>query len=142
MQGRSSAAARLFAPLDVGRLTLRNRLVVAPMTRVSATADGRATRGMAEYYAAFAEGGFGLVKKHAGKPVLANGPLHDPAHAVGLLARGEADLVSLGRGALTHADWPRRVAEGAPLEAFDRGLLSPLADLENADRYRASRAAG
>jgi len=83
-----------------------------------------------------------LAKRHAGKPVLANGSLHDPAQALGLLERGEADLVSLGRGALTHPDWPRRVAEGAPIEAFDPSLLSPLADLENAERHRASRAAG
>lgn len=42
-------------------LELRNRFAVAPMTRVSATEDGRATPEMAEYYAAFAEGGFGLL---------------------------------------------------------------------------------
>ncbi|MGW8489482.1 oxidoreductase [Streptomyces sp. NPDC055886] len=45
-----------FAGLD-----LRNRFALAPMTRVSATEDGRATREMAAYYAAFAEGGFGLL---------------------------------------------------------------------------------
>nr|WP_275407803.1 NADH:flavin oxidoreductase [Streptomyces coelicoflavus] len=40
---------------------MRNRFALAPMTRVSATEDGRATPEMAEYYAAFAEGGFGLL---------------------------------------------------------------------------------
>nr|WP_202484039.1 NADH:flavin oxidoreductase [Streptomyces sp. SID8359] len=40
---------------------MRNRFAVAPMTRVSATADGRATEQMAEYYEAFARGGFGLL---------------------------------------------------------------------------------
>ncbi|WP_430479029.1 NADH:flavin oxidoreductase [Streptomyces sp. P11-1] len=45
-----------FAGLD-----LRNRFAVAPMTRVSATGDGRATEQMAEYYEAFAQGGFGLL---------------------------------------------------------------------------------
>ncbi|SEK54373.1 hypothetical protein SAMN05444354_101836 [Stigmatella aurantiaca] len=81
------AMERLFAALDVGGWTLRNRVTVAPMT----------------------------------------------------LQRGEADFVSLGRGALTHSDWPRRVREGASVEDFDRGLLSPVADLESADRYRAER---
>ncbi|MER7696893.1 NADH:flavin oxidoreductase [Streptomyces sp. NPDC096095] len=42
-------------------MELRNRFAVAPMTRVSATEDGRATPEMAAYYAAFAEGGFGLL---------------------------------------------------------------------------------
>lgn len=41
----------LFAPLQLERgLGLPNRLAVAPMTRVSATADGRATAQMADYY--------------------------------------------------------------------------------------------
>ncbi|MEI5036164.1 DsbA family protein [Streptomyces sp. S1A(2023)] len=42
-------------------LELCNRYAVAPMTRVSATEDGRATQEMAAYYAAYAEGGFGLL---------------------------------------------------------------------------------
>ncbi|MFH8438365.1 NADH:flavin oxidoreductase [Streptomyces sp. NPDC018007] len=49
-------AACRFAGLD-----LRNRYALAPMTRVSGTGDGRATEEMAAYYAAFAEGGFGLL---------------------------------------------------------------------------------
>lgn len=72
-------------------------------------------------------------------PVLANGSLHQPEQAAGMLARGEADCVSLGRGALTHADWPHRVREGLPLDAFDAGMLAPLADLEHADRHRCRR---
>lgn len=70
-------------------------------------------------------------------PVLANGSLHDPARAVELLSEHRADVITLGRGALTHADWPRRVAEGDKLAEFDRRILSPLADLENADRIQA-----
>lgn len=42
-------------------LGLRNRLAVAPMTRVSATAEGLVTTEMAAYYQDFALGGFGLV---------------------------------------------------------------------------------
>ncbi len=40
---------------------LRNRLVVAPMSRVSATPDGIPTEIMKEYYSAFAYGGFSIV---------------------------------------------------------------------------------
>jgi len=78
-----------------------------------------------------------LAKRHGGKPVLANGALHDPVQALGMVARGEADAVSLGRGALAQADWPQRVRNGAPLAPFDPAMLSPLADLGNADRWRA-----
>ena len=72
-------------------------------------------------------------------PVIANGALHAPADAAGMVERGEADLVALGRGALTHADWPHRVRAGQVLHAFDRGMLAPIADLANADRLRSLR---
>src|SRR5690606_1720396 len=42
-------------------LRLRNRAVVAPMSRVSTVGDGVPTVAMAEYYARFAAGGFGLI---------------------------------------------------------------------------------
>ncbi|MCV2348318.1 NADH:flavin oxidoreductase [Paucibacter sp. Y2R2-4] len=77
-----------------------------------------------------------LARHHGTVPVIANGSLHSPVQAVGMIARGEADLVSLGRGALTHANWPHRLRDGQVLEAFDRALLSPVADLANADRLR------
>ncbi len=91
---------------------------------------------------AFDDGGpslAALATRHAGLPVIANGGLHDPAQAAGMIARGEAQMVSLGRGALTHADWPARVAASLPLQAFDRAMLSPIADLDNADRHLAAR---
>ncbi|KNE26440.1 oxidoreductase [Achromobacter spanius] len=80
-----------------------------------------------------------LARKHVSVPVLANGSLHDATQAEGMLARQEADFVSLGRGALTHADWPARLRAGAARETFDRGLLAPIADLANAIRHRAQR---
>lgn len=78
-----------------------------------------------------------LARRHVSVPVLANGSLHDAMQAERLIARQEADFVSLGRGALTHADWPARLCAGKGHEAFDRGLLAPIADLANADRHRA-----
>ena len=51
----------LFQSAQLGSLALKNRLAVAPMTRVSATEDGLATQAMADYYAKFARGGFGLI---------------------------------------------------------------------------------
>ncbi|MBR1195929.1 NADH:flavin oxidoreductase [Bradyrhizobium sp. AUGA SZCCT0240] len=80
-----------------------------------------------------------LAKRHARLPVLANGSLHDPKRAAALLANGEADFVSLGRGALAHADWPVRARAANPMAEFDRALLSPIADLANAERWRTAR---
>ncbi|GCD96897.1 oxidoreductase [Embleya hyalina] len=50
-----------LAPARLGGLDLANSLAVAPMTRVSASEDGVATAEMADYYAGFARGGFGVV---------------------------------------------------------------------------------
>lgn len=44
-----------------GGRALNNRLVVAPLTRKSASAEGVPTPEMAHYYGAFAEGGFGMI---------------------------------------------------------------------------------
>ena len=79
-----------------------------------------------------------LAKRHSGLPVMANGSLHDPLRAAVLISDHGADVVTLGRGALTHADWPRRVATDAEIAEFDGRILAPLADLENAERFRAA----
>jgi 2,4-dienoyl-CoA reductase-like NADH-dependent reductase (Old Yellow Enzyme family) len=50
-----------LAATRLGAHTLRNRLAVAPMTRTSAGPDGVPTDEMADYYAGFADGGFGLI---------------------------------------------------------------------------------
>lgn len=51
----------VLAPFQLGAHRLRNRAVVAPLSRVSAPATGVPTAAMARYYAEFAQGGFGLV---------------------------------------------------------------------------------
>ena len=51
----------LFAPTVINGHAVKNRLSVAPMTRISATQDGRATERMIRYYERFARGGFGTV---------------------------------------------------------------------------------
>ena len=52
---------KLFSPLELGPITLKNRLVMAPLTRQTADADGSATKEMAAYYARRARGGIGLI---------------------------------------------------------------------------------
>ena len=51
----------LFSPGKIAGMTLANRTIVSPMTRTSATEDGLATQQMANYYAQFARGGWGLI---------------------------------------------------------------------------------
>lgn len=65
----------LFENINLGELTLDNRVGLSPMTRVSATADGRATPEMAEYYAKFARGDFSVL--------LTEGTYPDQAHSQG-----------------------------------------------------------
>ncbi|WP_445168717.1 NADH:flavin oxidoreductase [Mycolicibacterium sp. Dal123E01] len=51
----------LFRSTSIGEVELTNRIALAPMTRVSATADGMPTDQMGAYYKVFADGGFGLL---------------------------------------------------------------------------------
>jgi hypothetical protein len=44
--------------MSIGGVDLKNRIALAPMTRVSATAQGLATERMATYYSVYADGGF------------------------------------------------------------------------------------
>jgi 2,4-dienoyl-CoA reductase-like NADH-dependent reductase (Old Yellow Enzyme family) len=51
----------ILQPTTLSGLALRNRIVVAPMTRVSASQEGVPTERMATYYSEFAAGEFGLI---------------------------------------------------------------------------------
>ncbi|MET9669349.1 NADH:flavin oxidoreductase [Streptomyces sp. NPDC006475] len=64
-------------PFNLEATTLTNRLAVAPMTRVSAEEDGTPTAEMADYYARYAQGGFGIV--------ITEGVYTDEAHSQGYL---------------------------------------------------------
>lgn len=73
-------AESLFTATDINGVTLRNRLAVAPMTRVSASEDGSATETMVRYYERFARGGFGLLVTEGiyTDRAFAQGYLHQP----------------------------------------------------------------
>ncbi len=51
----------LFGPTSIGDVNLTNRIALAPMTRVSAAADGVPTDRIGRYYRVFADGGFALL---------------------------------------------------------------------------------
>jgi 2,4-dienoyl-CoA reductase-like NADH-dependent reductase (Old Yellow Enzyme family) len=58
---RAAPWPHILSPFRLGTHDLPNRSVVAPMTRISADANGVPTAQMAEHYSAFAHGGFGLI---------------------------------------------------------------------------------
>lgn len=53
--------SEVFKHTKLGNIELSNRLVVAPMTRISAEHEGEPTELMEDYYARFADGGFDLL---------------------------------------------------------------------------------
>lgn len=60
----------LMSPLKVGGLTLKNRVVLAPMTTRLATADGYVTDDLVEHYVARARGGAGLITVELASPTV------------------------------------------------------------------------
>src|ERR1700757_975310 len=78
---------QLFTPVRVGRYTLPNRLVMAPMTRSRAKFDGTPGELAAEYYAQRA--GVGLIVTGGTQPsddgqgYLATPGIYTPAHVAG-----------------------------------------------------------
>ena len=105
-----------MTPFHIGALELKNRLAVAPMTRVSAAPDGTPTDEMAAYYGEFARGGFGIV--------LTEGLYTDTSHSQGYLNQA-------GIATDEHVEGWRRVvdavhAAGTPIVAqlMHAGALS------------------
>ena len=54
------------------------------------------------------------LRPHVGVPVVASNRINMPAVAEEILARGDADLVSMARPFLADADWVRKAEAGAP----------------------------
>lgn len=83
-----------------------------------------------------------LARDVTGLPIIANGGMHDAELARSVLGAGDADLVALGRGALTNPDWPRRLAEGRELLAVDDTVLKPDVTLDSQDSWERARGHG
>ncbi|WP_084965189.1 tRNA-dihydrouridine synthase [Thermoactinospora rubra] len=118
----ASPAHPALQPERIGRLDLANRLAVAPMTRVSAAPDGTPTPEMADYYAEFAGGGFGLV--------ITEGTYTDTAYSQGYL--NQPGIVTEGHAAAWREIAERVHAAGARivLQLMHAGALS------QGNRYR------
>jgi 2,4-dienoyl-CoA reductase-like NADH-dependent reductase (Old Yellow Enzyme family) len=128
-----------LAPTRLGVHTLRNRLAVSPMTRVSATPDGVPSPDMAGYYAAFAEGGFGLVITEGTYPDAehSQGYLNQPGLATDAQAEGWRAVTSrvhaagavlvaqlMHAGALSQGN-PHRAGTVGPSAVRPRGKMMP-----------------
>ena len=55
----------LFLPLEIGKMGLKNRIVMAPMVTNYAAEDGAATQRLIDYLVARARGGVGLIEVEA-----------------------------------------------------------------------------
>ncbi|UOQ91511.1 NADH:flavin oxidoreductase [Halobacillus shinanisalinarum] len=83
---------------------------------------------------AFGDGGptlAGLAKKYGKLLVIANGGLHDPEKAKEIIENGDADVVTLARGALANRDWVKKVKNNESLKEFEpEKVLSPDAKIK------------
>ncbi|MEM9201523.1 MAG: alkene reductase [Actinomycetota bacterium] len=146
----NSRPAGLLSPIRLGALDLRNRIVMAPMTRSRATADGAVTDIMVEYYRQRAGAGMivteGVYPTEAGKGYCRTPGLANESHIRGwrrvtdaVHARGGTivmQIMHVGRiavpdnkaaGALTVA--PSAIAARASLYTdTDGGTMQPCAE--------------
>lgn len=142
----------LFQPWQLGRLSLPNRLALAPMTRISATPDGLASAAMQRYYQRFAQGGFGLLiteglytdqafsQGYAGQPGLSDArqakawrPIVDAVHKAG----GAIVAQLMHAGALSQANRFRDTSVG-PSAIQPKG--EQMASYHGSGPYRLPRA--
>ncbi|MFI7107290.1 alkene reductase [Nonomuraea sp. NPDC050227] len=96
-----SGTSPLFQPTTLGSLSLPNRLVMAPMTRNRAAADGTPTDLMAEYYAQRSAAGLIIAEATTPNAVGQTYPnipaLHLPRHVAGWRRVTEAVAEAGGR---------------------------------------------
>ncbi|EKS9796093.1 MULTISPECIES: alkene reductase [Burkholderia] len=128
--------SQLFTPVRVGRYTLENRLVMAPMTRSRAAADGTPGEWAAEYYAQRSSLGLivseGTQPSDDGQGYLTTPGIHTDAHVAGwkaisdgVHARGGRLFIQLMHvGRMSHPDntphhrqgvAPSAIAPNAPM---------------------------
>jgi NADPH2 dehydrogenase len=132
----------LFEPLTIRNLTLRNRVMMAPMIQVSADDQGFASDWHVVHYGARAAGGVGLIMLEAtavasqGRITEADLGLYDDRHIAGLArvaafcqsqgAKVGVQLAHSGRKAWSRTDGhgPEQAVAPSPL-AFDQGWPVP-----------------
>lgn len=72
-----------------------------------------------------------FAKKYGKIPVIANGHLENPSKASEMITHGEADVITLGKGALANHDWVNKVQDKETLQEFDQErILRPDAKIK------------
>jgi 2,4-dienoyl-CoA reductase-like NADH-dependent reductase (Old Yellow Enzyme family) len=72
-----------------------------------------------------------IARKITGKPVIVNGGMHDVTLATKLISNLEADLISIGRTAITNPDLPQKIKNGAAVTPFFKELIKDSLTLEH-----------
>ncbi|MGZ0043133.1 xenobiotic reductase b [Paenibacillus ottowii] len=63
--------------------------------------------------------------------MIANGHLEEPNRASEMISNGEADMITLGKGALANHDWVMKVEKGDSLDPFNvEKILRPDAKIK------------
>ena len=151
--------SQLFTPVRVGRYTLENRLVMAPMTRSRAAFDGTPGEWAAEYYAQ--RSGLGLIVSEGTQPsddgqgYLTTPGIYTDAHVAGwkaisdrVHARGGRLFIQLMHvGRMSHPDntphhrqavAPSAIAPNAPMFTMKGMLDIPAPRALTLDEVRAT----
>lgn len=104
--------SRLFAPLTLREVTLRNRIVISPMCQYSCDAqDGLAT----DWHLVPNSPGYQVpmaaqIRREAGISTMAVGLITTAAQAEAILGEGKADLIAMAREMLRDPHFPFRAA--------------------------------
>ncbi|WP_263365523.1 oxidoreductase [Edaphobacter bradus] len=132
---------KLLSPLSLGPYVLRNRVVMAPLTRTRAGERNVPREMNVEYYRRHASAGLIITEATPVSPYgldlgpdrfrrLITGEMrliaaggYKPADAESLLERGDAEAVAFGRLFIANPDLPRRIALDAKLNVYDRSTF-------------------
>lgn len=82
----------------------------------------------------------GIAKRITGKPVIVNGGMHDIDLATRLISAHEADLVSIGKAAITNPGLPNKIKNGAPLAPFFKELIKDSLTLAHVEQQLTAKA--
>ncbi|MBM7441498.1 alkene reductase [Streptomyces sp. HB132] len=120
----AAASPKIFEPAGLGPLTLPHRLVMAPLTRNRATAEGVPTPLMTAYYTQRASAGLIIAEASTPNPVGQTYPnvtaIHSPAHVEGWRQVTDAVRAEGGRMFL-------QIQHGGRVGHPDNSGLTPVA---------------
>lgn len=72
-----------------------------------------------------------LAKKYGKVTVFANGKLHEAGKAEQIITKGDADVITIGTGALANPDWVNKIKNGEQLNEFSpEKFLHPMAKIK------------